>query len=136
MSPDSPIPGLSVLLALVAAIVAMAMLSTRCHGSERVLTVEWDSSPTATSYEVFRGTERIATTVNTRSEIRIPYGTATIAVRAINQHGPSPMSAPLVIEHIAAKLRQVIEFSTDLKTWTTRFTPTARFARIRTDYQP
>ena len=136
MNQDSPIPGLSVLLALVAAIVAMAMLSTRCHGAERLVTVEWDSSPTAMSYEVFRGTERIATTVNTRVEIRIPYGTTIITVRAINQNGASPMSAPLAIPHVAAGLRQVIEFSADLKTWSEKFTPSARFARIKTEYQP
>lgn len=133
MKPDSSIPGLSVLLALSLAMIAMACM-TRCHGAERVLTIEWDPSPRAESYEVFHGPNRIATTNSTRAEIRIPYGTATITVRAINQHGPSPMSAPLVIPHVAAGLRQVIEFSADLKQWTDKFTPTARFARIRTEY--
>lgn len=135
MRPDSSVPGVSVMLGLMAVVVALACMTT-CHARERVFRIAWDGAPGADSYEVFLGIERIASTRATTAEIRVGYGTAIIAVRALNAAGPSPMSAPLALPAVWLEIRQTIEFSADLQNWTESFTPSARFARIRNETKP
>ncbi len=132
MRPDPPAFFPAALSALAGALLGLAGM-TRCHGAERVFRVAWNPSEGATSYEVFRGTERIAVTTGTTAEVRTGHGSATLAVRALNAAGASPFSAPLVIAPVWTEIRQTIEFSADLKTWSDRFTPDSRFARIRNE---
>lgn len=133
MRRETPIWSLAALMALFGWVI----LLSRCHGGEkRVKTLEWNPSPGATSYEVFLGITRIATTTENRVRAYLPYGMCSVAVRALNEHGASAFSEPLVIPAVHFELNQVIEFSPDLVTWDTQFTPQKRFARIRTTYKP
>lgn len=100
--------------------------------SQRFMLVGWDKNPepSVTVYEVFLGTERIASVTTNEARILIPYDECVVTVRAINTAGvPSGMSEGLRIPSLWSEIKVTLQFSEDLTTWGPDFLPTSRFAR-------
>lgn len=72
----------------------------------------WDPSLHASSYEVWRGIDRLAVVQSPEALLDLPADQiSTITVRAVNSAGTSPHSAPITVIPITA------QYSADLAAW-------------------
>jgi hypothetical protein len=61
------------------------------------VTLEWDASDHATSYEVWRGIELLTIVTSPSVHLDLPTNTrTTLTVRAVNTSGESDFSSPIV----------------------------------------